>query len=97
MNPSPIGFRGLYDRADRCTAHFARIARHDTIYGGARALVLVDRLKSMGGEDYGHVVADVYSASTGRHHGEHEAWCCPECGSVVLGLSAARACCANQD
>ena len=96
MNTTPVHYTKLYDRNDRTTAHFAAAARRDTIFGGATALVLAKRLQRMNPRsDALNVVHDVYSASTGKHHCDHEAWECPECGSVHLGKESAFKCCAE--
>jgi hypothetical protein len=83
---------------DRSIAHMAARARVDTLFGGARALVYSRRLTAMGSRlDYGAVVGDVYSQSTGQHSKEWEAWKCPECGSSRLGVAAAGECCVNME
>lgn len=84
-------------RDERIIAHIERIARGNTIMGGASAMVIARRLRAMGGTDLGYVVADVYSASSGRTHQNHGAWECPECGCTHLGQDAAFACCQEND
>jgi hypothetical protein len=93
----------LYDRHDRACAKLARIARGDTIHGGARAMVLAKRLEAMhtairdhSGVPAMEIVSDVYSASN-YSCGEWGAYECPECGSVHLGTSAALQCCAESE
>lgn len=98
MNIKPLPYTELPDREQRAVARLAQIVRHDTIYGGARAMILAtraDRLK-FNSAGYGamEIVSIVYSASSGRHHPQLEAWECPECGQAHLGQDAAYACCA---
>jgi len=78
--------------AERAMARLARIARADTYFGGARALVLLKRLSRSVAADYDHVVSDVYGRSdyTVAGHGFYE---CPECGSAHYGEDAAWECC----
>lgn len=91
-----VSWDSLTDRSERLEARIAAIARGDTILGGARALRLANRLAEFPhGTDLRGVVADVYSASTGKASREHEAWQCPECGSAHLGIQAAFECCAE--
>ncbi len=87
----------LFDRHDRAVAKLARIARVDTIHGGARALVLERRLIAMGSDvpDTG-VVSSVYGASN-YSCGEFGAYECPECGTAHLGTERAYACCSQQE
>ena len=83
----------LLDRSQRAEAKLARIARCDTVNGGARALVLAKRLRSMGSSlDAEGIVGDVYCASN-YSCGDHGAYECPECGGVHLGTEAAYRCC----
>jgi rubrerythrin len=87
-------YKELTNRDNRTIAHMAARARNDTIYGGALALVYAKRLKNMGSKlSLNNVVGDVYSSSTGRWSKDHEAWQCPECGSVHLGQDNAFNCC----
>lgn len=87
----------LYDRHDRACAKLARIARGDTIHGGARAMVLAKRLEAMGSKvPADQIVGDVYSASN-YSCGEWGSYECPECGSAHLGQSAALACCQEME
>lgn len=85
----------LYDRYERACAKLARIARGDTIHGGARALVLAKRLtklrSTIPAED---IVSSVYAASN-YSCGEWGAYECPECGSAHLGTEKAYACCSE--
>ena len=88
-------FTSLTNRNERTRAHFAALARANTIHGGSTALTLAKRAERMGStNDPVFVVSDVYSASTGRHHPEYEAWECRECGQSYLGQDAAAQCCA---
>jgi hypothetical protein len=80
----------LQDRDDRTIAQLAKQATIDTLFGGARALVLAKRLDRMGSPvNCEGVVGDVYSASTGRTPADYTATVCPECGTVVLGEETA--------
>lgn len=79
-----------FNRDGYKVARIAAMARIDTIYGGAKALRVARHCTRW---DASSVVADVYSASTGKHHTDHEAWKCPECGQVWLGQSDALLCC----
>jgi hypothetical protein len=83
----------LYERA--CAA-LARIARADTIYGGARALVLARRMERRKGSQVpaNEIVSAVYSASN-YSCGEWGAYECPECGTAHLGTEAAYRCCSQ--
>lgn len=78
----------LTDREQRACVKLARIARMDTVRGGAKALVLANRLTKMGckfpAQD---VVNSVYAASS-LGLGEYGAYYCPECGSPVFGKTA---------
>jgi len=83
----------LTDRYERACARLARIARGDTFFGGARALVIAKRLKGMRSEvPASEIVGDVYSHSN-LSCGEWAAYECPECGSVRFGTVAALNCC----
>jgi hypothetical protein len=94
MSLKPARWDSLYLPSERAHARIAAFARRDTIWGGARALVLAKRgrLKTV---PFDEIVGDVYSASTGNHHAVHEAWECPECGQACLGQDAAYSCCAR--
>ena len=74
--------------AERAMAKLARIARADTFFGGARALVLLKRLQGFVAADYDYVVGEVYGHSNGTvcGIGFYE---CPECSSIVFGESDA--------
>lgn len=86
---------------ERYTARLARVALGDTIFGGTRALNLArraDRFRCISKDvDSEGIVADVYSASTGEWHREHQGWECPECGTAVLGIEAAYTHCEVDD
>lgn len=87
----------LYDRGDRACAKLARIARGDTIHGGARALVLAERAERIGVHfPASEVVSEVYSLSN-YTCGRFGAYQCPECGRASLGQDAAYACCAHTE
>lgn len=85
----------LFDKTERAQAKLARIARGDTIHGGARALVLVGRL-GRAKFDADEVVSEVYRLSnyTCGRFGVYE---CPECGAAHLGEEKALNCCISQD
>lgn len=87
-SPSELG-----NRHDRACAKLARIARGDTVHGGARALVLAKRAEALGVNFPARdIVSDVYGASNWSC-GEWGAYECPECGSAHLGTEAALNCC----
>jgi hypothetical protein len=79
-----------HDHSSYKVSRIAAMARADTLFGGARALVVARKCTKW---DALSVVKDVYSRSTGRHSAEHEGWNCPECGQVHLGQDSALACC----
>lgn len=81
----------LTNRYERACARLARIARNDTVFGGARAMVLAKRfnLKEV---PAGEIVSDVYAASN-YMCGEWGVYECPECGQAYLGTKAALNCC----
>lgn len=81
----------LESQSDRKVAHLAAIARIDTIYGGAKALRIARHCSKWNAME---IVSDVYSRSTGKHSRQWEAWECPECGQVYLGMESAENCCA---
>lgn len=89
MKPTPTSWRCLHDREDRTVARIATIARNNTVFGGASALVYAKRLARLGGADLEYVVSDVYARSSGQAHSEYEAFECPECGTACLGSQAA--------
>ena len=96
MRLKPCSYQRLYDHNERTTAHLAAIARADTIWGGARAMVLARRMDAMGCKiDADAVVGDVYSRSTGQWSHDLEAWECPECGQACLGQDKAFECCSK--
>jgi hypothetical protein len=82
----------LEDKTERAIAKLARIARGDTVHGGARALVIAGRMKRAK-FDADAVVSDIYSRSN-LSLGEYGAYECPECGGAYLGTEAALNCCA---
>lgn len=83
----------LDNRHDRACAKLARIARGDTIWGGAKALVIAKRAEAMGVQFPAlAVVTDVYHASN-YSCGPWAAYECPECGTVHLGEESALNCC----
>lgn len=83
----------LYDRGERALAKLARIARNDVYFGGAKSVVIADRLVAMGSQLPLHdVVGEAYSSSIGTASG-FMAYACPECGNPCLGEEAAYACC----
>lgn len=98
MNIKSLPYTELPDREQRAVARLAKLARWDTIAGGTWAMVLAERADRLKFNSAGYgameVVSIVYSASSGHHHPELEAWECPECGQAHLGKDAAYACCA---
>ena len=104
MTSKPAHWTKLSDPAERATARLATIARHDTLYGNAKALVVAkdgyfndEATEEVPDEvDARAIVSDVYSASTGKPHPVHEAWECQECGQVHLGKEAAMKCCGEE-
>ncbi len=93
MKLKEANWRKLHDPHERACCKLANIARHDTIHGGAKALVIAKRLYGMGSKiPADEIVGDVYSASN-YSCGEWGAYECPECGSVHLGTEAAHKCC----
>lgn len=84
---------------ERNTARLARIATVDTIFGGARALVLAKACDRLGVQFVDaikatDIVSDVYSRSTGKESVRFGAWQCPECGQSHVGQERAMQCCA---
>jgi hypothetical protein len=94
MTTRPAPWRNLDNQDDRKIAHLAAIARNDTIHGGARAMVIARQCSKW---DAAAIVADVYILSTGKHSRHYEAWECPDCGAVHLGMDNAEECCAFSD
>lgn len=85
----------LSDRSDRASAKLARIARVDVqITGGAKALRLAHRMKYKR-IDAHRIVGDAYTSNTGNAH-EFLAYHCPECNTVVLGITNAKNHCNEQ-
>ena len=84
----------IADRKERAIAKLARIARNDCVFGGAKALVIADRLDSMGSEiDAQQIVSDVYTSCNGLTPAQYRPSICPECGQTWLGEDAALNCC----
>jgi len=82
------------DRDQRACASLAHIAKENTIWGGCSAAVLANRAEAMGCKfPAQEVVADVYSASTGKVSRRFGVWECPECGRESMGAAAAWKCC----
>ena len=79
----------LTNRNERASARLARIARGNTYFGGASALVIAKRAnkKLFPAEE---IVADVYAGSESKWM----AYECPECGQAHLGEESAIGCCA---
>jgi len=90
---TPTHYTELHTDEERTIAWIAGKARRDTIDGGAGALTIARRLDAKNKGTLAGVVSDVYAASIGRHHPQHEAWECPECGIAHLGREAAAQCC----
>ena len=85
------------NRHDRACARLARIARNDTMFGGARAMVLARHAEALGVTfPASDIVSDVYGRSDGTC-GEYGAYACPECGQAYLGRDAAYACCQSEN
>ena len=83
---------------DRMLARLAWRANGDTIMGGASALVLAKRAKSLGLPSAGEMrdaVDSTYRASLGRVPAAWAVVECPECGQWYLGEDKAAACCAD--
>jgi len=84
----------ITDRKDRATAKLARMARNDCVFGGAKALVIADRLNNMNSEiDAQQIVSDVYTTCDGLTPAQYRPSICPECGQTQLGEDAALNCC----
>lgn len=93
MKLKEIHPKNLTNRHDRACAKLARIARANTYFGGASAIVVAKRLKAMGSDVPGdEIVSDIYSKSN-LDLGEWGAFECPECGNAVLGKTNAINCC----
>lgn len=85
--------KNLTNRHNRACAKLARIARANTYFGGASAIVVAKRLKAMGSDVPGdEIVSDIYSKSN-LDLGEWGAYECPECGNAVMGKQNAINCC----
>lgn len=88
--------KDIHDRTERGAAKLARIARNDCVFGGAKAMVIADRLDGMGSAiDAQQVVSDVYTKCNGNTPADYRASVCPECGTTVLGEEAALNHCFN--
>lgn len=101
MNPKPVGYAEAaphLSREERAQARLARIARNDTVFGGARALTLAGRAHELGVKFDAHaVVSDVYCRSdyeVGQQFGTFE---CGECGSIHFGFESAACCCTERE
>lgn len=83
---------------DRACAKLARIARGNTVFGGASALVIAERMERRKGNRIpaSAIVSDVYSASN-YSCGQWGAYACPECGQAYLGEDAAYLCCSQDN
>ena len=82
----------LTNRYEKACARLARMARANTYFGGASALVIAKRAnkKKFPAEE---IVMDVY-------HGRVSEWMayeCPECGQAHLGEQSALDCCISRD
>lgn len=90
-----VSFKLLSNRDDRASAKLALIARNDTIYGGAKALLIAKRLNAMRSNvPADEIVGEVYSLSN-YTCGRFAVCECPECGSAHLGAESAAQCCAE--
>jgi hypothetical protein len=84
--------KNLTNRYERACARLARIARNNTVFGGASALLIAKRCKfKIFPAD--EIVSDVYRASN-YSCGKWGAYECPECGQAHLGEDSALGCCA---
>ncbi len=93
MNLKEVSPKFITNRHDRACVKLARIARGNTYFGGASAMVMAKRLEKMGSKIPAlEIVSDVYSRSNGKL-GEWGAYECPECGSVHLGTENTINCC----
>ena len=93
--PNIVSWRELSDRSEQAQARLATIAENDCWQGSARAFAIADRAQRLGiplAYDFAQIVSSAYTDHCGRAIGylAHE---CAECGSVVLGDTAARECC----
>lgn len=93
--PKQCSWKLLATPYGRACAKLAEIARHDTIYGGASALVIARRMDSRkcAAVPAVLVVTDIYT-------GRRAAWtpyACPECGQAYLGKGGALNCCPEGD
>ncbi len=83
----------LDDPVERNTARLARIARGNTVFGGASAIGIAERMEKRGSKVPAmDVVRWVYSHSN-YSVGPYGAYACPECGQAWLGEEKAYACC----
>lgn len=83
MKPIEVSFRKLQNRDERSLAHMAAVARHDVYFGGARAIVLQERLEAMGSKlDYSGPIDQAYHNDDAPDFNAYE---CPECGTVCFG------------
>lgn len=88
--------QNIQDRTDRAIAKLARIARNDCIFGGAKAIVIANRLDAMNSNiDAQQIVSDVYTKCSGNTPDEYIPSICSECGQTVLGIEAALNHCFN--
>lgn len=85
----------LTNRYEKACARLARLARGNTYFGGASALVIAKRCKYKKFPAM-EIVSDVYGASNGSL-GEWGAYECPECGQTYLGTEAALNCCSREE
>jgi len=91
----PADPKQMANREERACARLEIRARNNTVLGGCSALILAKRAERLGVRfPAREVVADVYSASTGKRSPIWGAWECPECGAAHLGTDAALQCCA---
>ena len=96
MRTKQVSWKDLSEPRDRACAKLALIARHDTIHGGAKAMVLEKRLLAMGSSiPAREIVGDVYAASNWTVTRQWGAYECPDCGQVHLGEERALECCSE--
>ncbi len=92
-------YKNLENRVERATARIAGIAWRDVNFGGAKALVFLNRLKALKSPnvyEYESAVNAAYSSQDGTA-AAFTPWECPECSQTYLGQDKAIQCCAESD
>lgn len=95
MKLKEVSPKKLTNRHERACARLANIARHDTVFGGAKALTISHRCRFKR-IPAGEIVTDVYHASN-YSCGKWGVYECPECGQAHLGTESVLNCCVNSD